>query len=324
MKAIRVHQTGGPDVMTLEEVADPIATADEVLVRIHAAGVNPVDTYLRTGTLGRTPTLPYTPGTDGAGVIEAIGSQINGFAVGDRVYFSGTTAVGYCGAYAEKAACRANQVYPLADRLSFEQGAAVGIPYATAHRALFGRGHAVAGETVLVHGGSGGVGIATIQLARANGMQVLATAGTARGLALVVEHGAHHAFDHTSPSYLADITAATDGHGVDVIIEMLANINLDKDLGLLALRGRVVVVGNRGRVEIDARQTMGKDAAILGMTLGNVSPTDLETIHRDLVAGFCDGTLTPVVGLRFALVEAPNAHRAVLAPGAFGKIVLLT
>ncbi len=323
MKAIRVHETGGPEVLKFEEVPDPTASAGEILVRIHAAGVNPVDTYLRSGTQGRQPTFPYTPGTDGAGVIETVGPGVEGFAYGDRVYFSGTASGGSNGAYAEKTVCLPSQVHRLAASLSFAQGAAVGVPYATAHRAVFGRAQSRRGETILVHGGSGGVGIAAIQLARAHGMTVFATAGTERGRALAGAQGATRAFDHTSPSYLTEILSATDAHGVNVIIEMLANVNLDKDLGLLALKGRVVVVGNRGRVEIDARQTMGKDAAVLGMTLANVSPADMATIHAELGSGLDNGTLKPVVGREFRLDQAPEAHRAVMQPGAFGKIVLI-
>jgi NADPH2:quinone reductase len=156
------------------------------------------------------------------------------------------------------------------------------------------------------------------------GLRVFATAGTDRGRALVMDQGAHEAFDHRSPEYLAAILAATGGRGVDVIIEMLANVNLDKDLGLLARNGRVVVVGNRGRVEIDARQTMGRDAAILGMTLMNATPEDRVRIHAALDAGLDNGTLTPVVGREFPLAEAVAAHVAVMEPGAYGKIVLIT
>jgi len=322
MIAIRVHETGGPDVLKIEEVLEPTPGPGEMLVRVHAAGVNPVDTYMRSGTQGRTPALPYTPGTDGAGVIEAVGPGVDGAVRGGRVYFSGTASAGYTGAYAEKVVCRTSQVHPLAATLSFAQGAAIGVPYATAHRALFGRAQSRSGETVLVHGGSGGVGIAAIQLARAHGMTVFATAGTERGMALIVEQGAHQAFNHLSSSYLAEIVSATRNQGIDVIIEMLANVNLDKDLGLLALRGRVVVVGNRGRVEIDARQTMGKDAAILGMTLGNVSAPEMVQIHADLAAGLGNGALRPVIGREFPLADAPAAHRAVMEPGALGKIVL--
>jgi NADPH2:quinone reductase len=228
------------------------------------------------------------------------------------------------GTYAQRALCTAANVHPLPARLSFAQGAAVNVAYATAYRSIVDRARARPGETMLVHGGSGGVGLAAIQIARAMGLTVLATAGTARGLALVVEQGAHHAFDHGAPDYLSRILAATAGRGVDVIIEMLANVNLDKDLGLLARNGRVVVVGNRGRVEIDARQTMGRDAAIFGMTLMNATPEDRVRIHAALDAGLANGSLTPVVGREFPLAEASAAHEAVMQAGAYGKVVLIT
>jgi len=323
MKAVRVHELGGPEVLKVEEIPDPKPGAGELLVRVHAAGVNPVDTYIRSGALGRTAVLPYTPGSDGAGVVDALGPDVKGVARGDRVYFSGTASAGYTGAYAERTICQVSQVHPLASSLSFAQGAAVGVPYATAHRALFGRAQVRTGETVLVHGGSGGVGIAAIQLARAHGITVVATAGTDQGLALARAQGAHLVFNHRSPSYIAEMFSSTGDRGFDVIIEMLANINLDKDLGLLAARGRVVVVGNRGRVEIDARQTMGRDASILGMMLGNTPPAEMLQIFSDLGAGLADGTLTPVVGREFSLDQAAAAHRAVMEPGALGKIVLV-
>jgi NADPH2:quinone reductase len=288
-----------------------------------AAGVNPVDTYIRSGAPGRQPALPYTPGSDGAGVIEATGPDVTEYRPGDRVYLAGTAQGPYAGTYAERAACELAQVHPLPDRLSFAQGAAINVPYATAYRALFDRAQAMPGEVLLVHGGSGGVGVGAIQLGRAAGLTVFATAGTERGRAMVLEQGAHRVFDHTAADYLAAILSATGGRGVHVVLEMLANVNLDKDLGLLAPRGRVVVVGNRGRVEIDARQTMSRDAAILGMTLMNTTPEDRVRIHAALGAGFANGTLTPIVGRDFPLADAPAAHVAVLAPGAFGKIVLV-
>jgi NADPH2:quinone reductase len=324
MKAIRVHQTGGPEVMVLETVSEPVAGAGQVVVRIHAAGVNPVDVYIRAASQGRQPDLPYTPGSDGAGVIEAVGPGVEGVAGGDRVYLSGTAAGPYVGTYAEEALCLPANVHRLPDRLSFAQGAAVNVPYATAYRALFDRARAEPGEVVLVHGGSGGVGIASIQIARAHGMTVFATAGTERGRALVADQGARRVFDHHAPDYMADILAATSQRGVNVIIEMLANVNLDTDLGLLARSGRVVVVGNRGRVEIDARQTMSRDTAILGMALTNTTADDRVRIHAALVAGLASGTLRPVVGRELPLADAPAAHVAVMEPGAYGKIVLVT
>jgi NADPH2:quinone reductase len=228
------------------------------------------------------------------------------------------------GTYAERAVCAPAHVHPLPPHLSFSQGAAVNVAYATAYRSIVDRASARPGETMLVHGGSGGVGIAAIQIGRAMGLRVLATAGTERGRDLVVQQGAHLAFDHRAPDYLMRILAATGGRGVDVIIEMLANVNLDKDLGLLARNGRVVVVGNRGRVEIDARQTMGRDAAILGMTLMNATPEDRVRIHAALDAGLANGSLAPIVGREFPLADAAAAHEAVMESGAFGKIVLLT
>jgi NADPH2:quinone reductase len=324
MKAIRVHQTGGPDVMVLETAPDPVPGEGQVVVWIHAAGVNPVDVYIRAAAQGRQPVLPYTPGSDGAGVIEAVGPGVEGIAVGDRVYLSGTAAGPYVGTYAEKAICVPANIHHLPDGLSFAQGAAVNVPYATAYRALFDRARAEPGNILLVHGGSGGVGIAAIQIARAHGLTVFATAGTERGRVLVAGQGAHRVFDHHAPGYVADIMAATGQRGVDVIIEMLANVNLDTDLGLLARSGRVVVVGNRGRIEIDPRQTMSRDTAILGMALANTTPDDRARIHAALVAGLANGALRPVVGRELPLSDAPAAHVAIMEPGAYGKIVLVT
>ena len=324
MKAICVRKTGGPEVLVLEDVPDPVPGEGQVLVRIHAAGVNPVDVYIRSASQGRTPALPYVPGLDGAGVVEAVGPGVAGWSVGDRVYLSGTAATPLNGTYAERALCTPAHVHPLPPCLSFSQGAAVNVAYATAYRSIVDRAGARPGETILVHGGSGGVGVAAVQIARAMGLRVFATAGTDRGRSLVMDQGAHEAFDHRSPEYLAAILAATGSRGVDVIIEMLANVNLDKDLGLLARNGRVVVVGNRGRAEIDARQTMGRDAAILGMTLMNATPEDRLRIHAALDAGLANGTLTPVVGREIPLAEAAAAHVAVMEPGAYGKIVLIT
>src|SRR5262249_54431104 len=152
--------------------------------------------------------------------------------------------------------CAPTQIHRLPPQTSFAQGAALGVPYATAYRALFHRAGARPGDTVLVHGATGGVGIAAVQIARAHGMSVIGTGGTERGLALVRDQGANVVVSHRAPNYLDDIRAATGGRGADVILEMAAHINLDKDLGLLAPRGRIVVIGNRGRVEIDARQAM--------------------------------------------------------------------
>jgi len=318
MKAIRVEQFGGPEVLLLTDVSMPAPTADQVLVRLHAIGVNPVETYIRSGVYARKPALPYTPGSDAAGIIEAVGANVKNVSVGQRVYVTGSLT----GTYAEFALCASTHLHPLPAPLSFAQGAALGIPYATAYRALLQRAQSQPGETVLIHGGSGAVGTAAIQIAVAHRLRVLATAGTARGRELATQQGAHAVFDHHAPDYLDAIRAFTGDQGVDIIIELLANQNLGKDLTLLGQRGRVIVVGSRGRVEIDPRDTMGRDADIRGMVLGNASPTERTAINTALSAGLANGTLRPVVGKTFLLADAAEAHCAVLQPGAYGKIVL--
>src|SRR5438034_6888854 len=195
MKAIRVHEFGGPEVLRVEEVPTPEPGPGEVLVRMHAIGVNPVETYIRAGTYAYKPALPYAPGNDGAGVVEQVGPDVHQFKPGDRVYTAGSLS----GTYAEFALCRAEQVHPLPANVSFAQGAAMGTPYATAYRGLFQRADAKSGETVLVHGASGGVGTAAVQLARARGLRVFGTAGTEEGRELAREQGAHDVFDHRAP-----------------------------------------------------------------------------------------------------------------------------
>jgi NADPH:quinone reductase len=323
MKAIRVSEFGPPSVMKLADVPSPQPGPGEVLVRVKAVGVNPVDTYIRNGAYGKTVTPPYTPGSDAAGVVEAVGGDATSFKAGDRVYTSGTTAGGFNGAYAEFALSRENQVHRLPERLSFPQGAAINVPYATAWRALFQRAKAQPGETVLVHGASGGVGTAAVQIAHSYGFTVIGTGGTERGRELVRRNGARQVLDHKSPKYLEQVLDLTGGKGVDVILEMLANVNLGKDLGALAKGGRVVVIGSRGAVEINPRDAMMRDAAVLGMALANASEAEVASIHAGLGAGFENGALTPVVREELPLADAARAHERVLEPGAYGKIVLI-
>ena len=323
MKAILVREFGGPDVLKLEEVPDPTAGAGQVTVRIHAVGVNPYDTYMRAGGYAITPDLPYTPGADASGVIDQVGGEAGAWQVGDRVYISGTAIGKAHGAYAELAVCEAAQVHRLPARITFAQGAGIFVPYVTAWRALFGRANARAGDTVLIHGASGGVGIAATQFAVAAGLTVIGTAGTDEGLAVVRKQGARHAINHRSDGYLDQITSATGGRGPDVILEMLANVNLDHDLTIVAPGGRIVVIGNRGRVEIDARKIMGKDCAVYGLALWGIPPDEIRRAHQAIIAGLESGALNPVVGKEMPLADAAKAHVAVMEPGAHGKIVLI-
>jgi NADPH2:quinone reductase len=320
MKAIRVHTFGGPEVMHLEDVPKPQMGAGQVLVRIHAAGINPVDTYIRSGAYAAKPNLPFTPGKDGAGTIEAVGSGVTGFKTGDRVYVGESLT----GTYAEYALCEAAQVHKLPDKVTFDQGAGINVPYATAYRALFQRAKGVAGESVLVHGATGGVGIASVQLARAAGMNIIGTGGTAAGRKLVAEQGAQYVLDHRSPDYQKQILELTNGRGVDVILEMLSNVNLGKDLTLLAKGGRVAIIGSRGPVEINPRDAMSRDAIMLGVQLANATEKELASIHAVLIAGLENGTLRPIVSKELPLAEAAQGHKLIMEPGAAGKIILVS
>jgi len=320
MKAILVRQFGGPDVLKFEELPTPKPAAGQVLVKIHAAGVNPADTYARSGNYAILPPLPYTPGSEGAGVIDSVGDGVKKVKPGDRVY----VAKSLSGTYAEFSLALESQVFPLPDRISFSQGAGVFIPYATAYHAIHHQAKAHGGETVLVHGASGGVGTASLQIARALGLSVFGTAGTAKGLELVKREGAHQAFDHSNAAYKDEIMKATGGRGVDIILEMLANVNLGGDLKLLAQYGRVIVIGSRGDVTITPRDLMSRRASVRAFTLWALSDAEAIDVHAGINAGLENGTLRPVVGSEIALKDAAQAHIEVVKPsGAFGKIVLI-
>jgi NADPH2:quinone reductase len=317
MKAIRVYETGGPEVMHLEEVGNPTPLCGEVLVRICAVGVNPYDTYERAGAYGIVRPLPYTPGADGAGVVEMVGAGVSKVAVGDRVYTAGTLS----GSYAEMTVCNEAQVHRLPHNISFVQGAAINVPYATAYRALFRKAQAAPAETVLIHGATGGVGTAATQLAHAAGLTVIATGGSEVGRQLVKDQGAHHVLNHHAPGYLEEILALTRT-GVNVVLEMLANKNLGNDLRVLAMSGRIVVIGSRGKVELDPRAAMARDATIYGMSVWHASEREFLSIHTALRSGLENGTLRPVVGKQIPLAEAQRAHHEVMLESAYGKIVL--
>lgn len=319
MKAIQVHAFGAPEEMNLVDIPGPVPGPGQVVVAAKAAGVNPVDTYIRSGLYRPDLKLPYTPGIDGAGIISAIGDGVRHRSVGQRVYVAWSLS----GTYAEEVLCDESQTHPLPLEVGFAQGAAIGIPYGAAYRALFQRANALPGETVLVHGASGGVGIAAVQLASRVGMRVIGTAGSDEGRKLVLAQGAHHVLNHHEDGYLDTLQELTCGKGVDVILEMLANVNLDRDLLALAIGGRVVIIGSRGRVEIDPRNALKREATIMGMTMYNASPGDLASMHAAFVTGLENGTLRPVVSCEMPLAEAARAHHAVLEASTFGKIVLI-
>lgn len=318
MRAVVVSEFGGPEVLQVVDRTLPALSAGEVLVSVRAVGVNPVETYIRAGTYPILPELPYTPGGNVAGVIEACGPDVDIFNIGDRVYSAQTVS----GAYAEKAICRADTVFGLPETLSYSQGTALGVPAATAWRGLFIRGGARAGERLLVHGASGSVGQAAVQLGKAAGLRVFGTAGSEKGCALVEQLGAE-AIDHSGSNYDQKLLEQTGGEGFDLILEMLANKNLEMDLNLLAPSGRVVIIGSRGRIEIDPRATMGKETDIRGLALFNATKEEMVQTHKGLADAMAAGSLSPGVSQELRLVDASLAHERVMQDGNGGKIVLI-
>jgi len=323
VKAIRAHSFGGPEVLQLETVDDPVPGLGEVVVEVRAAGVNPADTYMRSGTYAIRPELPYTPGGDAGGVICAKGPDVTHHKVGDRVFVGTALSFDLTGCYAEKVKRRASEVLPLAEGISFAQAATFGVSYPTAHYALFERGGAKAGETVFIHGASGSVGSSAIQLAKRAGLRVVGSAGTAKGLELVRAEGVDHAVNHTEAGYMNDVRRVTGGNGPELILEMLANVNLAADMDLAAKYGRIIVIGNRGEITVNPRVAMMKELDIRGIALWNATAAQIEPIMRDILAGVADGSLRPVVSREMRLSEAAAAHLAVLEHGIGGKIVLI-
>ncbi len=323
MKAIRAHRFGGPEVLRFEDVTDPVPGPREVVIDIRATGVNPADTYMRNGTYAIVPALPYIPGGDAAGVISAVGSDVTAFEIGDSVFTGTALTFDMTGCYAEKVKRKATEVLPLPANIAFAQAAAFGVSYTTAHYALFARGGAQAGETVFIHGASGSVGTAAIQLAKRAGLRVIGSGGTAKGLSLILAEGADGAVDHTAPGYLDTVKRMTDGQGPALILEMLANVNLAADMDVVAKYGRIVIIGNRGDITITPRVAMMKELDIRGIALWNATAEQMAPIVADILAGVATGALRPIIGREMPLAAAAEAHVAVLEPGAYGKIVLV-
>ncbi len=319
MKAIQVREFGEPEVMRLVELDIPEPGDEDVLIDVEAIGVNPVDTYIRAGNYPVLPHLPFIPGKDVGGNVIKVGAGVKKWKEGDRVYSAGTIS----GGYAEYALCHQSQIFSLPENMNFAQGAAMGVPGAAAWRALFTRARAIQGERLLVHGASGSVGMIAIQLAVSAGLEVYGTAGTEEGLAKIHRAGVKKAYNHRNPDYLKEITRDLKGQGFDIILEMLANINLVNDLALLGIGGRVVIIGSRGEITIDPRATMAKETEILGMSLFNSSEDEMKEAQVGLYQQMNAGRLVPEIAMELPLQDAPLAHRRILESGNCGKIILL-
>lgn len=322
MKAIQVTEFGGPEKLVYTDVAERAAGRGEVCVRLYAAGVNPADAYTLTGTYAAVPQLPYIPGVDGAGIVEAVGEEVSNVRVGDRVFIAAQAGTYCTGTFAQKVVTDKVNVYPLPEQVTFEQGAALGIPALTAYRALFHRACLQPGQTVLIHGASGGVGLQAVQMAKLHGAKVIGTASKPEGKKLVEQAGADIVINHVTEETIKDVQALTDGKGPDVIIEFLANVNLETDLKLIAPFGKIVVVGNRGSIEINPRLSMQKECDILGTALWNARPEEREQSINDVIDMLKSGALRPMIGTTLPLQKASQAFEQLAKGIGNGKLVL--
>ena len=324
MRAIVMTAFGGPEVLRLTDIPEPEPEHGQIRVRLYAAGVNPAEAYIRTGQYAFfKPTLPYTPGFDGAGVVDKVGEGVQGSKPGDRVFVTALTARRNTGTYAEKVVCDAEAVHLLPDAVTLEQGAAVGFPGMAAYRALFQCAGLKPAERILIHGASGGVGTVAVQLARACGAFVIGTAGSPASMELVRSIGAHIVLDHTQPGYLDTLAALTSGVGPDVILEMLADKNLENDMRMIAKHGRIVVIGSRGSLEMTPRLLMAKESVVMGMAIWHSAPEEARMAEAAVAAALRSGALRPVLGNILPLEKAAQAHEDIIARGGKpGKMLL--
>jgi NADPH2:quinone reductase len=319
MKAMRAHQFGGPEQLRYEDAPEVLPQAGQVQIKVRAAGINPADLVRLSGRL-QPLTLPYIPGTDVCGEVEAVGSGVGHVKPGDRIF---GRALG--GGYAEKTCLAASEAIPLPSNLSFEDGAAIPIPFYTAYHALHGKAALKSGEKVLVSAGGGGVGVAAIQIAKIAGAQVITTVGSQEKAQRTRTLGADVAVNYREQDFVAEVQKFTDGKGVDVIIENVAADNFAKDFAALAMRGRIVLIGTGTGKSADA--TFGvfgalmKDATIYGMSLVNAGSA-IPEIATALTGLFSTGKLKAVVSKSYPLREAPEALADLVAGRVFGKLVL--
>jgi NADPH2:quinone reductase len=317
MRAVRVHEFGNPATLRLDELPDPEPAAGQVVVEVKAIGVNPVDTYVAGGKYATAPTLPYTPGADAAGVISAVGEGVTQWQPGDRVIVVRTAAGALQGCYASHVLCHADGVAELPKDVTFDEGAAVNIAYVTAFRALLDHAKIRPNDVVLIHGATGGVGSAAVQIAKAHGLTVYATGGSEAGRQMLADQKADLVLDHHAPGYLDNLPQPPT-----VILEMLADVNLQRDLEAIAQGGRIVVIGSRGDVAITPRLLMQKHPVVTGMNYFDAGEAGVRRAMDALRIGLRNGDLRPIIGNSFPLPDTAAAWQAVMSPGRLGKIIL--
>ncbi|HQH20924.1 MAG TPA: NADPH:quinone reductase [Thermoleophilia bacterium] len=323
MKAVRIHEYGGPEVLVYEEVPKPEPGPAQILVKVAAATVNPVDVAVREDRFPTPRQPPKILGSDGAGVVEQTGAEVTSVEIGERVAFSGL-GIGSEGSYAEYAVIAETQVVHLPEELSFTDAAAIGMAFPAAYYALVTRGALREGETVLVQGAAGGVGSASVQLAKALGARVLATASGPDAADLVLSLGAEAVIDFRTEDVPERVLELTGGRGVDLIHELVLSANLPMDVGMVAKGGRIIGTGQGpgpdATVPIGA--AIAKDASVLFMNLNNAGRAGVAAIATEVADMVVAGKVRPVIGAELPLAEARRAHE-MLARSHLGKIVLL-
>jgi NADPH2:quinone reductase len=322
MKAVRVHEVGGPEVLRYEEAPDPVPGEGQALVRIEAVGVNFIDVYHRTG-LYKVASLPFTIGQEAAGTVEALGPGVSDLAVGDRVAWAGIM-----GTYAEKAAVPADRLVPLPEGLSARDGAAAMLQGMTAHYLAVSTYPLKAGDTCLVHAAAGGVGLLLCQIAKLKGARVIATTSTEEKAQLAREAGADEVILYTEKDFAAETRRLTNGEGVQVVYDGVGRTTFDKSLDSLARRGTMALFGaSSGPVPpFDPSILNTKGSLYLTRpSMGHyvASRDELRQRAGDVLGWIRDGKLKLRIGLELPLAEAAEAHRALEGRRTTGKVILL-
>jgi putative PIG3 family NAD(P)H quinone oxidoreductase len=324
MRAITIPTPGGPDALTPAELDDPVPGADEVLIEVAAAGLNRADVGQREGHYPPPPGAPHWPGLEVSGVIRSVGAEVTEWTVGDRV-----CALLGGGGYASLAVASRGQVLPVPDSIDLVEAAALPEAIATVWSNVVMVAGLRAGETILIHGGSSGIGTTAIQLARAMGCLVAVTAGSAEKLAACERLGADILINYRESDFVERLAEATDGRGADVILDAIGGAYLERNLRALAPHGRVVMIGNQSseKATIDPGLLMGRWASIHGSVLRARPSSEKDEIIESVLANVWPmieaGQLRPVVDSRFALEDAAKAHERMQSSNHIGKILLV-
>lgn len=322
MKAVRINETGGPEVMHIEEIETPTPKTGEILIKVAAAGINYADLAQRQGAYLTRTITPTTPGFEFAGTVEALGPGVTSPAVGTRVVAFGE------GGYAEYALAQPSTIIPIPDMLDFTHAAAFPVQGITAYQLLRESAHIQAGESVLVHAAAGGVGTLAIQLAKLLGAgTVIGTASNAQKLELIRRLGADAAINYTEENWPEQVKQATGGKGPDIILEMVGGSIAEQSLQCLAPFGRMVIYGAASNqiAQFTGVQLMYKNQAIIGywLTAQLRRPDHIARAAMELMQYLISGKLEIVVGQTFPLAAAAEAHKAIAERKTTGKVVLL-